>query len=120
MNRRVKEIDAHIGARLRHYRIENGLTQEGLAQKLGITYQQVHKYENGVNRIASGRLLDCWRILGVEPNEFFDGINDQPLQPPPDERATLLFLQSFAGLSPAHQKAVAAFVRALSSTDEAA
>ena len=120
MNRRVKDIDLRIGARLRHYRIENGLTQDEFAQQLGLTYQQVHKYENGVNRIAAGRLWNCWRILGVEPNEFFDGIEEQPLRPPDDERTTLLFMKSLNDLSSAHQKAVAKFVRALASTDEVA
>src|SRR3954471_18754459 len=53
---RVQDADRHVGARVRERRIALGLTQQQLAELVGITYQQAHKYEKGLNRIAAGRL----------------------------------------------------------------
>lgn len=120
MNREVQEFDARIGARLRQLRIESALTQQEFARRLKVTYQQLVKYEHGVNRLAASRLWCCAQILGVEINAFFEGIENQSIEPASDERATLFFLKSVAHLSPAHQKAVTEVVRALTSTGEAA
>jgi transcriptional regulator with XRE-family HTH domain len=49
-----------------------GLTQPQLAELIGVTYQQAHKYEKGVNRVAAGRLYNIARVLGVELNYFFE------------------------------------------------
>ncbi|MDE2113150.1 MAG: helix-turn-helix transcriptional regulator, partial [Alphaproteobacteria bacterium] len=51
-------IASHIGARIRAYRHERGLSQGDLAAKLGLTFQQVQKYENGLNRVAASRLFE--------------------------------------------------------------
>jgi transcriptional regulator with XRE-family HTH domain len=55
-------------------RLEMGLSQEKLGQKLGLTFQQVQKYEKGTNRVGSGRLHEIGRILGVPVSYFFEGI----------------------------------------------
>jgi len=52
---RAQDIDRHVGARMRERRIMLGLTQQQMAELIGVTYQQAHKYEKGINRIASGR-----------------------------------------------------------------
>jgi len=65
-------IDIHVGKRLRLRRSVTGVSQEKLAEMLGITFQQVQKYEKGVNRIGSSRLFDIAKSLGVPVNFFFD------------------------------------------------
>jgi DNA-binding XRE family transcriptional regulator len=53
---RTQDIDRHVGARVRERRIMLGLTQQQLADLIGVTYQQAHKYERGINRVSAGRL----------------------------------------------------------------
>lgn len=67
------EVDVHVGLRMKKRRIAVGMSQARLASRLGITYQQVQKYENGINRVGASRLEAAARILGVEPAFFFDG-----------------------------------------------
>ena len=68
------EIDQRIGQRVRERRIVMGLSQTELADGLGITFQQLQKYEKGHNRIAAGRLYGCAQLLGVRPEYFFEGL----------------------------------------------
>src|SRR5579875_2639881 len=63
-------VDVHVGARLRQRRIELGLSQERLAEAVGLTFQQIQKYERGINRVGASRLWDLARVLRV-PIEFF-------------------------------------------------
>ena len=59
-----------------------GLTQQQVAELVGVTYQQAHKYEKGANRIAVGRLYRIARALGVEPAHFFEGLGtERPAEP---------------------------------------
>lgn len=67
---RLGAIDAHVGARIRLRRTLLGLTQERLGEALGLTFQQVQKYERGTNRVGASRLFDLARILEV-PVEYF-------------------------------------------------
>lgn len=67
-----RPVDLHVGRRLRLRRGLVGMSQERLAELLGITYQQVQKYERGANRIGSSRLHDIARILDVPVAWFFD------------------------------------------------
>lgn len=67
-------IDRHIGSRVRARRIMLGMSQEKLADALGLTFQQVQKYEKGVNRIGASRLLQIAGILDVGMDFFFEGI----------------------------------------------
>ncbi|MGD0719964.1 MAG: helix-turn-helix transcriptional regulator [Roseiarcus sp.] len=66
-------IDSHVGARLRMRRMLVGMSQERLGAALGITFQQIQKYEKGANRIGASRLQDIARVLQVAPAFFFDG-----------------------------------------------
>ncbi len=68
------EIDQHIGRRVRERRIVLGLSQTALANGLGITFQQVQKYEKGFNRISAGKLYGCAQLLDVPPEYFFEGL----------------------------------------------
>ena len=68
------EIDIEIGKRLRQARVAAGLTQTELGVQLGISFQQIQKYEKGRNRIGGGRLYRIARMLGVKITYFFDGV----------------------------------------------
>jgi transcriptional regulator with XRE-family HTH domain len=72
----VVQIDRYVGDRLRERRVMLGITQQRMAELLGVSYQQAHKYEKGINRISAGRLHQISSVLGVEINYFFDGLND--------------------------------------------
>lgn len=65
-------IDAHVGGRIRARRGLLGMSQKDLGGKVGLTFQQIQKYERGANRIGSGRLFEFSRILGVPISYFFD------------------------------------------------
>lgn len=70
-------IDIHVGARIRTRRLLIGMNQEALATRLGITFQQVQKYEGGANRISASRLAAIAEILRVPVSDFFSGIADR-------------------------------------------
>lgn len=65
-------VDAHVGSRLRMRRTLLGLSQQKLGEKLGLTFQQIQKYERGANRIGASRLFELSRILDVKPAFFFE------------------------------------------------
>lgn len=69
-------MNAHIGMRLRHRRKELKLTQQGLAQAINISYQQIQKYEKGTNRIGADRLYYLSVLLGVDIAYFFIPLNE--------------------------------------------
>lgn len=71
-SRRPNTMDAHVGARVRLRRMLLGMSQEKLGEHLGLTFQQVQKYEKGVNRIGASRLFDLARVLGVPVQFFYD------------------------------------------------
>lgn len=66
-------VDIHVGSRVRLCRTLKGLSQQKLAQALGLTFQQVQKYERGANRIGASRLFELSQILEVPPSFFFEG-----------------------------------------------
>ena len=68
--RRANPVDKHVGERVRMRRMLLGMSQERLGEHLGLTFQQVQKYEKGVNRIGASRLFDLAQVLGV-PIQFF-------------------------------------------------
>ena len=79
-------VDIGIGQILRRRRIEIGMSQERLAEVLGITFQQVQKYEKGVNRIAASRLWDISRALDLPVTRFFDAAAKTQVRAPRVER----------------------------------
>jgi len=72
MSDKPNPIDVHVGRRLRLRRTLLGMSQERLGQLLGLTFQQIQKYERGVNRIGSSRLYELGQILDVPISFFFD------------------------------------------------
>ncbi len=75
--RSTATIDDHVGARIRERRIMLGLTQQQLAAMIGVTYQQAHKYERGINRVSAGRLFEIARALSAPISYFYEGIGQE-------------------------------------------
>ncbi|GAB1380869.1 helix-turn-helix domain-containing protein [Pararhodobacter sp.] len=67
-------VDVHVGKRIRHRRWMVGMTQQQLADSVGIKFQQIQKYETGMNRVSASRLWDIARTLGVQIGFFFEGL----------------------------------------------
>lgn len=78
------DVDNHVGAKIRVRRVELGMSQTDVADKLGLTFQQVQKYERGYNRVSASRLYDLTQILGVDIEYFFDGFRDSDIPESPD------------------------------------
>ncbi|MFZ1105575.1 MAG: helix-turn-helix transcriptional regulator [Hyphomicrobiaceae bacterium] len=93
-SRRANPIDIHVGSRVRFRRMLLGMSQEKLGERLGLTFQQVQKYEKGINRIGASRLFDLAQVLGVSVQFFYDNA------PLPEARAT----ETVAALADGHQK----------------
>lgn len=73
MNRKSPDpVDLHVGARVRMRRLAIGISQEKLATALGLTFQQIQKYEKGANRVGASKLAALAIVLGVSPNFFFE------------------------------------------------
>jgi transcriptional regulator with XRE-family HTH domain len=73
MKKNPDPIDLHVGSRVKLRRVLVGLSQEKLGDALGITFQQIQKYEKGTNRIGASRLQQASKVLGVPVNFFFEG-----------------------------------------------
>ncbi len=71
-SRRANPMDVHVGGRVRMRRMLLGMSQEKLGEQLGLTFQQVQKYEKGVNRIGASRLFEMAKVLGVPVQFFYD------------------------------------------------
>jgi len=74
--RTATEVDAYVGSQLKSLRKMAGYSQTELANKVGVTFQQIQKYERGTNRIGASRLWGFCNVFNVSPNKFFDGIED--------------------------------------------
>ena len=68
-------VDVHVGERLRTQRALYGMSQPDLAKRLGITFQQLQKYESGANRMSAGRIWQASRTLGAPVSYFFEGMD---------------------------------------------
>ncbi len=67
-------VDVHVGKRIRHRRWMVGMTQQQLAEKVGIKFQQIQKYETGTNRVSASRLWNIAAAMNVEVSFFFEGL----------------------------------------------
>ena len=81
MRANAERVDNHVGSMFRMRRQELGLSQTAVAERLGVTFQQVQKYERGMNRISASRLHDLCEILGVPVEYFFDGLDAEIGEP---------------------------------------
>src|SRR5580704_16295015 len=112
---RTQDIDRHVGARIRESRIMLGLTQQQLADLIGVTYQQAHKYERGINRVSAGRLFQIARALSVPVGTFFEGIEGpQSKVQTARERMCLELAKNFSQIpNERYQEALSQLARAL-------
>ena len=114
-----KLIDKHVGQKIRERRILLGLTQQQLAELIGVTYQQAHKYERGINRVSAGRLFNISKALGVSVGYFFEGIGDKPAREfTLRQRMCLDIARNFSMIREVrYQEALSQMVRALAEND---
>jgi transcriptional regulator with XRE-family HTH domain len=118
---RALDIDHFVSLRIRQRRIMLGLTQQQMAELIGVTYQQAHKYETGINRISAGRLYQIAQALGVDIAYFFEDIDPGKQQRQtasemmPQQRMLLELARNFASISnKKHQEAICNLARVLS------
>ena len=95
--KQANPIDIQVGNRVRIRRMLIGMSQEKLGDLLGLTFQQVQKYEKGVNRIGAGRLFEVSRILNVPVDFFYEGVSVAG-QPESDGAPVMEFVSSGEGL----------------------
>lgn len=118
-------IDLHIGQRVRHRRWLLGMTQQQLAQAVGIRFQQIQKYESGANRISASRLWDLSRALEMPVSFFFDGLepgkgggaeaaDDGLLQ----NKETMDLIRAYYALNENPRRRLLELAKALSVTDQ--
>ena len=99
--KKANPVDAHVGYRVRLRRMLIGMSQERLGELLGLTFQQVQKYERGINRIGAGRLFEVSEILGVPVSFFYEGIDGIQASGEPNgdkPSAVMDFLSSSEGI----------------------
>lgn len=116
-------IDLHIGQRVRHRRWLLGMTQQQLAQAVGIRFQQIQKYESGANRISASRLWDLARALDMPISFFFEGLgagkdgqgatDDGLLQ----NKETMDLIRAYYGLDEGPRRRLLDLAKALSSSE---
>ncbi len=92
-------IDVHVGSRVRLRRMLVGMSQEKLGDMLGLTFQQVQKYEKGANRVGASRLYQISRILGVSVQFFFDDMPAADGQGEISEGSTSPYVMDFVSSS---------------------
>jgi transcriptional regulator with XRE-family HTH domain len=113
---RAGTVDRHVGSRIRERRLLLGMSQQQLAEAIGVTYQQAHKYERGLNRISAGRLYAIAQVLGVPVSWFFDGLGagGPAAQLTQRQRLCLEVARNFAQITnERHQTALSQMARAL-------
>jgi transcriptional regulator with XRE-family HTH domain len=121
-SQRANVADRHVGARIRERRVMLGLSQQQLAKLIGVTYQQAHKYERGLNRISAGRLFEIGQVLGVPVAWFFEGLeaDGEAQEIGPRQRMCLELARNFALIdNEKHQEALSQMARALAAQSQA-
>lgn len=85
-------IDVEVGAKAKQFRAIRRMTQTDLAKKLGITFQQIQKYEVGSNRVSASRLYQMAQALGVSPADFFPDVAEGAMHDENDAQSVLLLM----------------------------
>lgn len=122
-SQRAGLVDHHVGARIRERRTTLGLSQQQLAKMIGVTYQQAHKYERGLNRISAGRLFEIAQVLDVPVSYFFEGLQPGSEAQPVTQRQRMFLelARNFALIdNDKHQEALSQMARALAAQSQAA
>jgi transcriptional regulator with XRE-family HTH domain len=118
---RSSNIDRFLGQRMKQLRLLACMSQRQVAQQLGVSSQQVHKYEKGINRFSASRLLAIARVFDVAVEDLFNGYDPgAPFDPLVDLETSRLLVDvahSFLELAPKHQEALMCLARALAAED---
>jgi transcriptional regulator with XRE-family HTH domain len=115
-------VDIHVGRKVREARLLNGLTQTALAEKLGITFQQLQKYESAQNRVSCSRLYDISRVLGHPVQAFFAGADngEKAIESRTEAKAisaaTLHLVTAYSRLSPKLRASLSKTAKSLAHT----
>jgi len=116
-NEFTEKIDTYIGMKIHELRISMGLSRQQLADKIGVTHQQLQKYEKGTNRISAGRLAAIAKALNKPVSFFFEGADDDATDvlPSQHQRMCIEVSRNFLRIkNPMHQNAINLLVRTLS------
>ena len=113
-------VDTHVGKRIRHRRWMLGMTQQQLAEKVGIKFQQIQKYETGANRVSASRLWDIAETLNVNVAFFFDGLDKPDTLGSPDgdllvDREALELVRSYYAIPENQRRQLFELAKVLSS-----
>jgi transcriptional regulator with XRE-family HTH domain len=129
-------VDVHVGRRLRLKRTFLGMSQETVGKQIGVTFQQIQKYERGINRMGASRLYDFSKALGVPISYFFDGFGDYALEDSPmlvaaepsvaayeheavNNRETLEVMRAYSRIkNPAVRKRIVDLIKAMAAEDK--
>ncbi len=106
-------IDIAVGKEVARTRKLRGFTQTEVGNALGLTFQQIQKYEKGSNRISASKLMNIAAMFNVRPESFFELANNEPLDEPKYDREAIKLCQYFIKLKPAMQKELLSFVKAV-------
>lgn len=113
-----KSVDARVGQNIKFHRIQAGMTQQVLAGRLGLTFQQIQKYEKGTNRTSAGRLVQIASVMGIGVTALFDGVKEANGAPRPTisvlvkDAKTMELLQAFAEVEDSEMRnAIVSLVR---------
>lgn len=98
MQKSPSHADAHVGSRIRMRRTLIGMSQEKLGEALGVTFQQVQKYEKGSNRVGAGRLQNIGTVLGVPVSYFYEGLPGNQSEEGSAENAMMSVLSTADGV----------------------
>lgn len=111
----TEKVDKIIGVKIHELRITQGLSRQQLAAKIGVTHQQLQKYEKGTNRISAGRLMAIAKALGKTVAYFFDNVEEgHDALPSQHQRMCIEVSRNFMRIkSPMHQNAINLLVRTL-------
>ncbi len=110
-----RPVDVHVGGRVKAGRTLSGMSQEQLGKHVGLTFQQIQKYENGMNRIAASRLWQFSLVFGRPISWFFEGIGEQKRKGDDllAKRETLQLVGYWSACDPDVQKHLAAMINAV-------
>lgn len=110
-------VDVHVGKKIRQRRWMIGMTQQQLADAVGIKFQQIQKYETGMNRVSASRLWDVAGALGVQIDFFFDGLDATAVGVPTDampSKEAMELVRAFHAIPEAQRRRLLDLARVLS------
>jgi transcriptional regulator with XRE-family HTH domain len=116
--RATSAIDREIGARIRARRLEVDMSQETLGDTIGVTFQQVQKYEKGVNRVSASTLINIAKALEVNAAEFLPALGAAPRDGSSDDPEARSIARIYARLAPDARRVLAKVARSLLSEED--